>query len=65
VVWAQPSAEGGTQVMGVRLSGGESFPIASVQDGSVRSVLVSGKTVAWHVAGAWLFDSYLQTARLP
>ncbi|MBE3032106.1 MAG: hypothetical protein IMZ74_02745 [Actinobacteria bacterium] len=65
VVWAQPSAEGGTQVMGVRLSGGEPFPIASVQDGSVRSVLVSGKTVAWHVAGAWLFDSYLQTARLP
>jgi hypothetical protein len=65
VVWAQPSAEGGTQIVGVRLSGGEPFPIASVQDGSVRSVLVSGKTVAWHVAGAWLFDSYLQTARLP
>ena len=65
VVWAQPSAEGGTQVVGVRLSGGETFPIANVPGGSVRSVLVSGKTVAWHVAGALLFDTYLQTARLP
>ncbi len=65
VVWAQPSAEGGTQVVGVRLSGGEPFPIASVPGGSVRSLLVSGKTVAWHVAGALLFDTYLQTARLP
>ena len=65
VVWAQPSTEGGTQVIGVRLSRGEPFPIASVPGGSVRSVLVSGKTVAWHVAGALLFDTYLQTARLP
>jgi|GEM_PF-709537 len=65
VVWAQPSAEGGTQVIGVRLSGGDPFPIASVPGGSVRSVLVSAKTVAWHVAGALLFDTYLQTARLP
>ena len=65
VVWAQPSAEGGTQVIGVRLSGGEPFPIASVPGGSVRSLLASGKTVAWHVAGAWLFDTYVQTARLP
>ena len=65
VVWAQPSTEGGTQVTGVRLSGGRPFPVASVSGGSVRSVMVSGKTVAWHVAGAWLFDTYLQTARLP
>jgi len=65
VVWAQPSAEGGTQVIGARLSGGDPFPIANVPGGSVRSVLVSGKTVAWHVGGAWLFDTYLQTARLP
>ena len=65
VVWAQPSAEGGTQVIGVRLSGGAPFPIASLPGGSVRSLLVGGKTVAWHVAGAWLFDTYVQTARLP
>jgi hypothetical protein len=65
VVWAQPSAEGGTQITGVRLSGGDPFTIASVPGGSVRSVLLSGKTVAWHVAGALLFDTYLQTARLP
>jgi len=65
VIWAQPSAEGGTQVTGLRLGGGETFPIAGVPGGSVRSVLVSGKTVAWHVAGALLFDTYLQTARLP
>jgi len=65
VVWAQPSSEGGTQVTGLRLSGGGTFPIAGVPGGSVRSVLVSGKTVAWHVAGALLFDTYLQTARLP
>ena len=51
--------------MSVRLSGGEAFPIANVQGGSVRSVMVSGRTVAWHVAGAVLFDTYLQTARLP
>lgn len=65
VVWAQPSTEGDTRVIGLRLSGGDPFPIADVPGGSVRSVLVSGKTVAWHVAGGWLFDSYLQTARLP
>jgi hypothetical protein len=65
VVWAQPSAAGGTQVVGVRLSGGDAFPIADVSGGSVRRVLVSGETVAWHVAGALLFDTYLQTARLP
>jgi len=65
IVWAQPSSEGDTQITGVRLSGGASFPITSVPGGSVRSVLVSGKTVAWHVAGALLFDTYLQTKRLP
>jgi len=64
VVWAQPSAQGGTQVVGMRL-GGERFPIANVSGGSVRSVLVSGKTVAWNVAGALLFDTYLQTTRVP
>ncbi len=65
VVWAQPSAGGGTQVSGVRLGGSEPFPIASVSGGGVRSVLIGGRTVAWHVADAWLFDTYLQTARLP
>ena len=65
VVWAQPSTEGDTRVIGLRLSGGDPFPIARVPGGSVRSVVVSGKTVAWHVAGALLFDTYLQTARLP
>jgi len=65
IVWAQPSTEGDTRVIGLRLSGGDPFPIARVPGGSVRSVLVSGKTVAWHVAGALLFDTYLQTARLP
>ena len=65
VVWAQPSAEGGTQVTGLRLSGGETFPIAGLPGGSARSVLASGKTVAWHVTGALLFDTYLQTVELP
>ena len=64
VVWAQPSAAGGTQVTGARLNG-EPFPIAAVPGGSMRSVLVSGKTVAWHVAGAFLFDTYLQTVEIP
>lgn len=64
VVWAQSSDKGGTQIIGLRLSHGEPFPIASVSGGSVLSVLVSGKTVAWQVAGSLLFDTYLQTARL-
>ena len=51
VVWAQPSADGGTRIVGLRLGGGAPFPIATVSSGEVRSVLVSGKTVAWHVDG--------------
>jgi len=65
VVWAQPSNAGDTRIVGLRLSGGQPFTIATVSGGSVRSVLVSGKTVAWHVAGALPFDTYLQTTRLP
>jgi hypothetical protein len=65
VVWAQPSALGDTLVMGLRLSGGDPFRITAVSDGAVRNVLVSGRTVAWHVAGTLLFDTYIQTRRLP
>ena len=65
VVWAQPSAQGHTRIVGLRLSGGEPFTIAAVSGGAVRNVLASGDTVAWHVAGALLFDTYLQTTRLP
>jgi hypothetical protein len=65
VVWGQPSAEGGMQISGLRLSGGGTFPIESVPGGSVRSVMVSANTVAWHVDGTLLFNTYLQTTRLP
>jgi hypothetical protein len=65
VVWAQPSTQGDTRVVGLRLSRGDPFTIAAVSGGAVRSVLVSGNTVAWHVAGTLLFDTYLQTRRLP
>jgi hypothetical protein len=65
VVWAQPSAAGDTRIVGLRLSGGQAFTIATVSGGRVRDVNVSGKTVAWHVAGTLLFKTYLQTRRLP
>jgi hypothetical protein len=65
VVWAQPSAAGDTRIVGLRLSGGQPFTIATVSGGRVRDVYVSGNMVAWHVAGTLLFDTYLQTRRLP
>jgi hypothetical protein len=65
VVWAQPSPAGDTRVVGLRLSGGQPFTMATVSGGMVRDVYVSGKTVAWNVAGSLLFDTYLQTTRLP
>ena len=65
VVWAQPSAQGETRIVGLRLSGGDPFTIAAVAGGTVRNVFLSGETVAWHVAGTLLFDTYIQTTRLP
>jgi hypothetical protein len=65
VLWAQASAKGDTRIVGRRLSSNAPFTIATVSGGRVRSILVSEQTVAWHVAGALLFDTYLQTARIP
>ncbi len=63
VVWAQRAGGGsGMVVMGLRLAGGAAFRIADVPDG-VRSVLVSGDTVAWCVGSGP--RSYVETSRLP
>jgi hypothetical protein len=49
VVWAQPAAEGGGDVvMGLRLAAGPAFRIARVPAGVV-SVMVGGDRVAWWV----------------
>ena len=48
--------------MGLRLAGGAAFRIADVPDG-VRSVMVSGDTVAWCVGSGP--RSYVETSRLP
>jgi hypothetical protein len=62
VVWAQPAAEGGDDVMGQRLAGGAAFRIARVPEG-VESVMVSGDRVAWWVGRGSL--SWVEISRLP
>jgi hypothetical protein len=62
VVWAQPAAGGGDDVMGQRLAGGAAFRIARVPEG-VESVMVSGDRVAWWVGRGSL--SWVEISRLP
>jgi hypothetical protein len=65
VVWAQTSSGGGTRIIGLRLSRGDPFTVAAVSGGRVQEVFASRETCAWSVAGDYVYDSYLQTARLP
>ncbi len=62
VVWAQPAASGGEDVMGLRLSGGPAFRIARVT-GAVQSVMVSGDRAAWWVGTGP--NSWIGVSRLP
>ncbi|HUK77864.1 MAG TPA: hypothetical protein VL117_09735 [Thermoleophilia bacterium] len=62
VVWAQPAAAGGDDVMGLRLASGGAFRIAHVAAG-VQSVMVSGDRVAWWVRTA--SHAWIDITRLP
>jgi hypothetical protein len=65
VVWAQLAPGGGDElVMGRHLASDKSFQIARVH-GAVQSVMVSGPTVAWWVAGDNAAVSWIETTRLP
>lgn len=63
VVWAQPAAAGGGEVvMGLRLNGGPAFRIARVP-GPVQSVMVSDDRVAWWIGTGP--RSWIGVTRLP
>ena len=74
VVWAE-SPGGGARVVGLRLAAGgryvashagrRPFVIARVPGGALTDVYAGEDLAAWRVGGVLLFDSYLQTARVP